>query len=416
MNKKILIIGLIWPEPEATAAGTRMMQLISIFLKHEYKLYFASAAARSDLSYNFEALDINCFSIELNNSNFDVQIKDIDPGIVLFDRFLTEEQYGWRIQEACPDALRILDTEDLHFLRKSREIASKKNSNDWLNYIQNDITKREVASIFRCDMSLVISEFEVSLLEKYFHISPSLLFYIPLLVDSNEISKLTELPDFEQRKHFMSIGNFKHQPNLDAVRHLRQNIWPAIRKQLPQSEMHVYGAYLTEAAKQLESKKEGFYIKGWISDKSNAFTPYKVCLAPLRFGAGQKGKLLDAMYFGTPSVTTSIGAEGISETKYWNGFVTDNDQEFANKAVLLYSDDVLWMNAQKAGEKILKTKFDKKLFEKKILFAIENLRLGLDEHRTNNFIGSMLSHHSLQSTKYMSKWIESKNLSNDKII
>ena len=416
MNKKVLIIGLIWPEPEATAAGTRMMQLISIFLKYGYELYFASASARSDLSCNFEALDINCLSIELNNSNFDIQIKEIDPGIVLFDRFLTEEQYGWRIQEVCPKALRILDTEDLHFLRKSREIASKKNSNDWLSYIQNEITKREVASIFRCDISLIISEFEVSLLEKYFQISPSLLFYLPLLVDSNEISKFTELPDFEQRKHFMTIGNFKHQPNLDAVRLLRQSIWPKIRKQLPQSEMHVFGAYPTEAVKQLENKKEGFYIKGWISDKSKAFTSYKVCLAPLRFGAGQKGKLLDAMYFGTPSVTTSIGAEGISETKYWNGFVTDNDQEFANKAVLLYSDAVLWMNAQKAGEKILKTKFEKKIFEEKILFAIEKLRLGLDEHRTNNFIGSMLSHHSLQSTKYMSKWIEIKNLSNDKII
>lgn len=416
MNKKVLIIGLIWPEPQATAAGTRMIQLISIFLRHGYELYFASASARSDLSYNFEALDVNCFSIELNNSNFDSQIKDIDPGIVVFDRFLTEEQYGWRIQEACPKALRILDTEDLHFLRKSREIASKKNNKDWLNAIQNDTTKREVASIFRCDISLIISEFEVSLLEKHFKISPSLLFYLPLLVDYKEISKFNELPDFKERKHFMTIGNFKHQPNLDAVRYLRQSIWPAIRKQLPQSEMHVYGAYPTEAAKQLENKKAGFYIKGWISDKSKAFTPYKVCLAPLRFGAGQKGKLLDAMYYGTPSVTTSIGAEGISEAKYWNGFVTDNDLDFANKAVLLYSDEALWLSAQKAGEKILKTKFDKKLFEKKILFAIENLRLSLDEHRSNNFIGSMLSYHSLQSTKYMSKWIESKNLSNDKII
>jgi hypothetical protein len=216
MNKKVLIIGLIWPEPEATAAGTRMMQLISIFLRHGYELYFASASARSDLSYNFEALDVNCFSIELNNSNFDSQIKDIDPGIVVFDRFLTEEQYGWRIQEACPKALRILDTEDLHFLRKSREIASKKNNKDWLNYIQNDTTKREVASIFRCDISLIISEFEVSLLEKHFKISPSLLFYLPLLVNTKEISKFTELPDFKQRKHFMTIGNFKHQPNLDA--------------------------------------------------------------------------------------------------------------------------------------------------------------------------------------------------------
>ena len=416
MNKKVLIIGLIWPEPEATAAGTRMIQLISFFLKHQYELYFASAAVRNDLSCSFEGLDIKCFSIELNNSDFDSQIRDLDPGIVLFDRFLTEEQYGWRVQENCPKALRILDTEDLHFLRKSREIATKKNSADWLNYIQNDITKREIASIFRCDIALIISEFEVSLLENYFQISPSLLLYLPLFVDSIKMKKIIELPSFHQRKHFMTIGNFKHNPNWDAVRHLRHNIWPIIRKQLPQSEMHVFGAYPTEAAKQLESKKESFFIKGWISDKANAFTNYKVCLAPLRFGAGQKGKLLDAMYYGTPSVTTSIGAEGITEPKYWNGFVTDNDQEFAKKAISLYSNETLWLNAQNAGEKILQTKFDKKRFEKLFQAKVENIQLKLNEHRSHNFIGSMLSHHTLQSTKYMTKWIESKNLSNDKIV
>jgi len=416
MNKKVLIIGLIWPEPEATAAGTRMIQLISFFLSHKYELYFASAAVRNDLSFSFEALDIKCLSIELNNSNFDSQIKDLDPGIVLFDRFLTEEQYGWRVQDNCPQAIRILDTEDLHFLRKSREIASKKNSDDWQNYIQNDITKREIASIYRCDISLIISKFEVSLLEKYFQISPSLLFYLPLLIDSIKIKKVNELPSFHERKNFMTIGNFKHKPNMDAVKHLRQNIWPTIRKHLPQSEMHVFGAYPTEAAKQLESKKEGFFIKGWISDKADAFTNFKVCLAPLRFGAGQKGKLLDAMHYGTPSVTTSIGAEGIAEPENWNGSVTDNEQEFAKNAIRLYSNEVSWLNAQNAGEIILKTKFDKKRFERELRSKIENIQLELNEHRSNNFIGSMLSHHSLQSTKYMSKWIESKNLSNDKIV
>ena len=119
MNKKILIIGLIWPEPNATAAGTRMMQVINFFLNNGYIIHFASASAKSELSFNLEGLGINCFPIELNHSDFDVQIKDIDPGIVLFDRFLTEEQYGWRVKESCPNALRILDTEDLHFLRKS---------------------------------------------------------------------------------------------------------------------------------------------------------------------------------------------------------------------------------------------------------------------------------------------------------
>lgn len=416
MNKKILIIGLIWPEPNATAAGTRMMQLINFFLKNGYTLYFASASAKSELSFDLEALGINCFLIELNHSDFDVQINDIDPGIVLFDRFLTEEQYGWRVSETCPRALRILDTEDLHFLRKSREIALKKHSKDWLKFVQNDVAKREIASIFRCDISLIISKFEISLLEDYFKISSSLLFYLPFLADSIDSDQFSNLPSFKDRRHFMTIGNFKHKPNLDAVRHLREKIWPLIKDELNQAEMHVYGAYPGNAVKQLESKKEKFFIRGWSSEKSAAFIHYRVCLAPLRFGAGQKGKFFDAMRFGTPSVTTSIGAEGISEPKCWNGFVEDDDREFAKKAVLLHSDQDLWIKAQKAGCQILQSNFDKRRFELQLAKIIEETRLGLNEHRECNFIGSMLSHHSLRSTKYLSKWIECKNSSNNKIV
>ena len=130
MNKKVLIIGLIWPEPDATAAGTRMKQLIHFFCNQNYDISFASAAKKSDLSMNLEELFISTKLIQLNHFTFDDYIKDLDPGIVVFDRFLTEEQYGWRVREVCPNALRILDTEDLHFLRKARETALKQHNED----------------------------------------------------------------------------------------------------------------------------------------------------------------------------------------------------------------------------------------------------------------------------------------------
>ncbi len=416
MNKKILIIGLIWPEPSTTAAGTRMMQLVHFFLNRNYDVNFASVAAKSEQSYNLEKLKVNCLSIELNHSSFDGRIKELAPEIVLYDRFLTEEQFGWRVHENCPNALRILDTEDLHFLRKSRELALKANDTNWQEYIQNDITKREIASIYRCDLSLIISSYEISLLEDSFKISPALLFYLPIFDQSHPGTSLKNFQPYEEREHFMTIGNFKHKPNLDAVRYLRKSIWPLIRSKLPKSEMHIYGAYPSEAVKQLESEKEGFYIKGWISDKKEAFVNYRICLAPLRFGAGQKGKLLDAMHFGTPSITTSIGIEGISDSELWNGFVEDEIEEFAKKAVLLYSNKAIWQEAQLKGRQILKENFNMKLFEAQFELIIKNIQQELNSHRNNNFIGIMLSHHTMQSSKYFSKWIEYKNLFNDKII
>lgn len=415
-NNKILIIGLVWPEPTATAAGSRMIQLIEFFMQYGYQVSFASAAVKSDLSFDLSKLDVSCIDIELNSDSFDQKLKQLDPGLVVFDRFLSEEQYGWRVQEVCPEALRILDSEDLHFLRKSRELALINGVKHWRDFIQNDITTREIASIFRCDISLIISEFEYRLLEEEFKVDPNLLFHIPFMLDIPKDEVLDALPGFDQRQHFMTIGNFKHQPNLDAVKYLQSTIWPLIKKSLPETELHVFGAYLPQSIRQLHNPDSGFIVKGWIENKKEAFTKSRICLAPLRFGAGQKGKLLDAMYYGTPSITSSFGIEGMAESVNWNGYVEDKAETFALKAVMLYQDKTLWENAQNKGYKILGKQFDKNFFGPQFNERLKTVRNKLRLHRRSNFIGSMLSHHQHQSLKYLSKWIEAKNLLNDKII
>lgn len=416
LNNKILIIGLIWPEPDATAAGSRMIQLIHFFIKRGYKISFASAATASDLSFDFSELPVTCFNIELNSASFDEDLKSLDPGMVVFDRFLTEEQYGWRVQETCPDTIRILDTEDLHFLRKAREMAVKKGVDQWMEFIQNDTTKREIASIFRSDLSLIISQFECKLLQEDFNIDTSLLFYLPFLIDVPQEKALVELPEFDQRQDFMTIGNFRHQPNLDAVKYLHSHIWPLIRKELPQAKLNIYGAYVPQAIKQLHNPATGFLIKGWVADKKEAFINSRICLAPLRFGAGQKGKLLDSMMYGTPNITSSIGVEGMLNESKWNGFIEDETEAFALKAVQLHQDNMLWNKAQKNGYALLRENYNKQAYESTLEKRIESLDKNLVKHRKSNFIGTMLSHHLHQSTKFLSKWIETKNLLNDKIV
>lgn len=409
MNKKVLIIGLIWPEPDATAAGTRMKQLIQFFRNQNYDVSFASAANKSDLSMDLEKLNVSTKLIQLNHFTFDDYIRDLNPGIVIYDRFLTEEQYGWRVREVCPKALRILDTEDLHFLRKARETALSQHNKHTAPYLKNDTAKREIASIYRCDLSLVISKYEEHLLVNTFNIDQTLILYLPFLLDNQDADELASLPPFEDRMHFMTMGNFKHQPNWDSILYLKNHIWPLIRKKLPGVELHIYGAYVSEKALQLNNKKEGFIIKGWVLEKKEAFIRSRVCLAPLRFGAGIKGKLIDAMLFGTPSVSSSIGAEGIQGKLVWNGFITDHTEDFAQLAARLYTNKQAWKTAQLNGIKILNENFNKQKSEDAFQLRIVQLIKVLELHREKNFIGSMLGHHTLQSTKYLSKWIEAKN-------
>ncbi len=402
--KHLVIIGTVWPEPNSTAAGSRMLQLISLFQKQGYEITFLCSASKSDFSFDLSQISVKTKAIQLNDSSFDIEIAALNPNVVLFDRFMIEEQYGWRVMENCPNALRILDTEDLHFLRKAREMAFKQNRELVFEDYISDVFKREMASIYRCDLTLLISEYEMQLATETFKIDASMLYYLPFL--SEDVN--TNVTKFEDRQHFVSIGNFLHEPNWQTVLALKK-YWKSIKKQLPEAELHVYGAYVSEKAKQLHNEKEAFLIKGRAESVADVYSKAKILLAPIPYGAGLKGKLFEAMQLGLPSITTKMGAEAMNGNLDWNGFITSDEDDFVKKAVELYTNKSLWETAQKNGYEIIEKRFKKELFATDFMNRIEELQLDLKTHRNLNFLGQVLQHQSLQSTKYMSKWIEAKN-------
>ncbi|AFL81576.1 hypothetical protein Aeqsu_2114 [Aequorivita sublithincola DSM 14238] len=404
--KKLLIIGHTFPEPSTTAAGSRMMQLLKLFKEENYQITLASTAAISERTVNLKNQNISVKNILLNDASFDEFVKELNPEIVIFDRYITEEQFGWRVSEHCPDALKILDTEDLHFLRKAREEAIKDNKPVSEANLFSEITKRELASILRCDLSLIISEYEMELLQNTFKISSEILYYLPFLIET--ISEEKTISSFIERQNFLAIGNLLHAPNVDSVLQLKQ-LWPKIKKQLQNAELHIYGAYAPQQILQLNNKKEGFIIKGWAESIESLMKTYRLQLAPLRFGAGLKGKFLDAMRFGLPSVTTEIGAEGMHDEFRFGGAITNSNAAFINISVKLYLDENLWEEAQNSGFEIIRKRFQKELFSEDFKNRIRFLEANLENHRENNFFGQILQHHTLQSTKYMSKWIEVKS-------
>ncbi|MEP0479217.1 MAG: glycosyltransferase, partial [Nonlabens sp.] len=246
--KKLLVIGKNWPEPQTTAAGYRMLQLLEIFQEDGYQVIFTCAGFKSAYSVDLRLLNIIEKEILLNDSSFDQYIKELRPDIVLYDRFMTEEQYSWRVKDNSPDTLHILDTEDLHFLRKAREVALKKGTDvDFYN----DAAVREIAAIYRCDLNIIISKVEHGLLIDSFNIPEDKLVYIPFLYKNDKL-KTSLLPkSFDERSNFVMIGNSLHQPNYDSILYLKNEIWPQIRNQLPDVEVHIYGAYQNQSIEQL---------------------------------------------------------------------------------------------------------------------------------------------------------------------
>jgi hypothetical protein len=409
-HQHVLFIGSVWPEPTSSAGGSRTVQLMQLFLDAGWRLTFASTAADSDHMINFSEWNVSKVSIRLNDSDFNTFIQELNPSMVVFDKFMMEEQFGWRVEKYCPHALRILDTIDLHCLRVARQKALKEkrtfSTNDLL---QEELAKREIASIYRSDCSFMISSVEMQLLKDCFHVPSQLLYEVPFLLTPLTAEQLQSWKPWEQRAHFVTIGNFLHEPNWNATLFLKQEIWPLIQNELPGVLMLVYGAYCTAKVTALHAPKNGFLIKGRAADAMQVMSDARICLAPLRFGAGLKGKLIEAMLCGTPSITTDIGAEGMHGKLEWNGIIENDPVPFAKAAVKLYTDQKEWQRRQQNGIRIIHECYSAKQLGAKLLKHLVELQKELFSHRLRNFTGSMLLHHRMASTRYLSKWIEEKN-------
>lgn len=406
MKNSILIISSVWPEPQSSAAGSRMMQLITMLQSANFDIHYASTSAYSPFSALATFPSIKTHTIAVNDAYFQTILQEINPNTVLYDRFMLEEQFGWTVRNLLPNAMTILDTEDLHFLRKAREKAIFAQKKLALEDLQNDVAKREIASIYRCDITLIIATHEMELLQNSFQIPASLLFYLPLLFTTNSID---EVPKPEKRKDLVFIGNFLHKPNLDAVQQLKTKIWPVLKTKLPNMHLKIYGAYPTQQAMQWHQPEDKFHILGRANEAQEVLKTAKLLLAPLRFGAGIKGKILEAMYCGTPVITTDIGAEGIPFLPDLAGSLAQDNTDFITKTVRILENQKQWQDAQSSGFSIIENCFLQAHFEQIFLKKIQHTIENLITYRQQNFIGNMLHHHLLKSTEYMSRWIMEKN-------
>lgn len=182
-STRVLIIGYVWPEPRSSAASGHMMQLIQCFLEQNWQITFASPATEGEHRADLVSLGIEEVRIALNDSSFDLFVSKLQPDIVVFDQFMIEEQFGWRVEQQCPDALRILETSDFQSLRHARHQMLKDSLNSdsagdpsdicdtstpglFKQIASSELAQREVASLYRCDLNLMTSDVEMALLTR----------------------------------------------------------------------------------------------------------------------------------------------------------------------------------------------------------------------------------------------------------
>jgi len=169
-----------------------MVGLLELFCAQGWVLTYACTASISEYSYPLESLSIERQHIKVNDSAFDTFITQLNPDIVLYDRFMVEEQFSWRVDAHCPRALTLLETSDLHCLRLARQEALKSNREFETVELMGEVAYREIASIQRTDLTLMISSYEMELLKTVFNIDEQLIHYFPFIVNAEEQSKNTK--------------------------------------------------------------------------------------------------------------------------------------------------------------------------------------------------------------------------------
>ncbi|KAL4429361.1 hypothetical protein ABPG77_005135 [Micractinium sp. CCAP 211/92] len=426
------------------------------------------------------------------------------PTAVVFDRFYAEEAFSFRVRELAPRALRILDMQDFHALRACRQrLAEAGAPPAGVLAARPDAHApeclRELAAIHRSDLTLVCSPVEMDMLVRHYGVPASKLVLAPFFAPPSPYDQQAAggaqaaaaaaagqssaaaaaapgqsstaaaarggsaaCPPFHERRHFVMIGNWRHPPNLDSARWACSELWPALRAALPagereHAELHLYGAYAAGAAQQLHRPKEGVRMMGF-APSLDLMLRYRALLAPLRFGAGLKGKIVDAWWHGLPVLTTPLGAEGMtaadadpadlvtagtavaaaqaaadpacdghvwqlgdgsvcseaeaaagSSQDDWGGLCSaDTSAGLAAAAALLYSDEQLWSSCQQRGFQLLRLLYDAERNLARVHAAVEAAAAELEARRASDFTGAMLWSQQLRATEYFSRWIELK--------
>jgi uncharacterized ferritin-like protein (DUF455 family)/glycosyltransferase involved in cell wall biosynthesis len=417
-KKKVILAGSVWPERTSSAAGVRSADMITVLQERGFQVLCVSPSRLNDHTSRLEEEQgVRCMQADANTDTFQKLLLETMPQLVVFDRFIAEEMYGWQAEKYAPEALRVLDLQDVHFVRRAREFAVKKQGasfEETLDGARLDVSPveklaiRELASIHRSDLTLYVSDFERDLLVSRFQVPDVSLHRCDFFYPEIEASSLRS---FDERRDIAFIGSFKHAPNVDAVEWAKRAILPLFRSIGEHAQVHIYGSYgASKRFAKLDDPKLGFRIKGFAPDAHETLSQYRLTIAPLRFGAGIKGKIADSWFVGTPCVSTSIGAEGMtSDAEPWGGAVADDPQVFATEMQRLYNDEPLWGAARDAGVAACSSRYDRSRNADSLMERVERAMSDKQVRREQNWMGRILWSEKFRATEYMSRYIRAKN-------
>ena len=344
-GKKILYIDHYVPTPDKDSGSLRTYYTLGIFSWLGHNVTFWPDNLDKNEPYVTE-LQQKGVEVIYGPNKFKKFItsrgKNFD--IIILSRPHIAAQYIDTILEYAPHCRIVYDTIDLHYVRLYRQAMIEKNSE--IVEEAKKIKEIEMRLIKSSNATFVVTKKEAAILKDE---DSSV---NPVVLPNIHIPPKNILP-FEDRQDIVFIGGFQHTPNVDAAIFLTNEIFPVIKKRIKNVKLFIVGSNPPDQIKALAS--EDTIVTGYVPDIAPYFERFKVMVAPIRYGAGVKGKITESMSFGLPVVTTTVGAEGLDMIDGDSILVANSPEEFASKTAKIYSDKLLW-NKISANSRELATK------------------------------------------------------------
>ncbi|MFT5320655.1 MAG: GT2 family glycosyltransferase [Pseudohongiellaceae bacterium] len=349
VQKRILIIDARVLMPDHDSGSLRMFNILKILQNIGYKVTFLPANLHCHEKYTpqMQAIGIECLYVPYvkSISNYLEEFGQYFNAVIL-SRADTAEKFIDDVKQYCINAKIIFDTVDLHFLREERE--AKLNNDKVLADSAAMRKTQELALARKADTTLVVSPIELQLFKQE---APDL--KINLL--SNIHHTYATGKSFQERANMLFIGNFEHPPNTDAMVFFLDNVFPIVHKQNPELKLLIVGGHVPASIKARAN--EHIVITGFVEEIEPIFNDIRISIAPLRYGAGVKGKINSSMSFGVPMVVSTVAAEGMNLVHDTDILIADEPEEFAKEIMRLYSDAALWQSLSEAGKQNIEEHF-----------------------------------------------------------
>jgi GT2 family glycosyltransferase/glycosyltransferase involved in cell wall biosynthesis len=354
---RILVVHSELPLHDRHSGSLRLFRLLELLAAEGHAITFLARCGIGQERYTAQltALGIDVLPLDrarLRERGMRVAGPDLDFAelcargrfdVALLSFYELAEQYLPLLRRCSPLTRVVVDTVDVHWVRERRGAEL---SGDRRALAAAERTReRERAVYSAADALVAVSEEDAGVLRE---LAPG----VPVAVVSNVHAEVpggdVGRPGFSARDGLVFVANFAHAPNVDAILDFHARIWPLVRAGLPDVALSLVGTDPPEAVRALASDP-AIEVTGWVESTEPYLDRARVSIAPLRYGAGVKGKIGEALSHGLPVVTTTIGAEGMGLVDGSHALVADSAEGFAEAVVSLHSDGALWERVAEAG-------------------------------------------------------------------